>query len=71
MTYINEASIFGTQSFNFTTMAPPKNGTVIIKPEYGYVGDNFTVFVRNFSDPISAVFYNVFSTNDQLGKLKG
>ena len=52
-------------------MAPPKNGTVIIKPEYGYVGDNFTVFVRNFSDPISAVFYNVFSTNDSLGKLKG
>jgi len=41
----DEPSINGTSTFTFKTAAPPKNGTVSIFPDYGYIGDTFVIAI--------------------------
>lgn len=55
----------------FTTYAPPKGGSVKIVPEYGYIGDAFSITVSGYVDPVSQVYYNVFNSYDAQGTIKG
>lgn len=66
-----EPTINGSSFTTFSTFAPPENGTVIIWPDYGYIGDTFLIMVDGFVDPTSAVVYNVFNSFDETGTLKG
>jgi hypothetical protein len=59
----SEPDINGIDTYLFSTQAPPKNGIVSITPEYGYIGDNFTVNVTQFTHT-ETVYYSVFNTYD-------
>ena len=66
----DEPSINGSSTMSFNTYAPPKNGTVNIFPDYGYIGDTFLIMVDGYVDK-QAVLFNVFKAEDEEGTLKG
>lgn len=65
-----ETGIKGYSEIKFQTYAPPKGGSVIIDPPYGYVGQNYSIIVAGYTSK-TAVSYNVFYTYDSEGSLRG
>ena len=46
----------------FQTLAPPKGGTVLISPLKGFVGDEFTITLKDWTSANPPIEYNVYST---------
>lgn len=70
LVFKEERGINSYEELQFQTYAPPKGGSVYITPEFGYVGDNFTISVAGFTSA-SAVSFNVFNSYDWEGTLRG
>ena len=70
LVFKKEPNIRNYKELQFQTFAPPKGGSVSITPEFGYVGESFTISVTGFSSA-SAVSFNVFNSYDWEGTLTG
>lgn len=65
------AKVTHTEQIEFQTKSEPVQGTISVTPFRGYVGDEFTVLLQEWSSDNLPLVYNVFSTYDTEGNRKG
>ena len=56
---------------SFQTLAPPVGGYVQVNPLEGYIGDEFTISLKDWTSANQPIEYNVYSTYDTNGNRKG
>ena len=55
----------------FETLAPPEPGTVAVSPLEGFIGDTFTIQLKDWTSANLPIEYNVYSSYDANGQRKG
>ena len=60
-----------TRTVEFKTLAPPVGGSVQVSPLQGFVGDEFTIILQDWTSANLPIEYNVYSTFDTNGNRKG
>ena len=54
-------------TIEFATLAPPVGGNISVQPFEGFIGDEFTVILTDWTSANMPIQYNVFSTLDANG----
>ena len=59
------------RTIEFATLAPPVGGNISVQPFEGFIGDEFTVSLTDWTSANWPIEYNVFSTLDTNGIRQG
>ena len=62
ITHKKLAKLSSESKVAFKTLAPPQGGTVLISPETGFLGDEFTITLKDWTSANPPIEYNVYST---------
>ena len=62
VTNIQLEKLTHTKSVYFSTLAPPNPGNVQLQPASGFIGDEFSVVLREWTSDNPPITYNVYNT---------
>ena len=68
VTHNKLAKLTQKREFSFDTLAPPVQGIVKVTPPEGFVGDDFTVVLQDWTSANLPIEYNVYNTYTDRSK---
>ena len=71
VTNTNLAKLSTSIAVTFSTLAPPTPGTVQLQPATGFIGEEFSVVLREWTTDNPPITYNVYNTYDTEGSRRG